>query len=159
MSDRHAVCMVSGCVAPSPWLTRTTYAPINVKPQGGGGGADPGKFDIFTRARVKFPTPGHLENVKFPPLGTAFCPKQVGRSCVKFPTPGQNLNFKIPAQGKAHRVNFPWVACPPPWGLTLIGALMQTYVYFNQSFFSFLFNILFSHDSFCLPLFYCIVNY
>ena len=36
----------------------------------------PGEFDIFTRARVN-PTPGHLENVEFPPLGTAFCPKQV----------------------------------------------------------------------------------
>ena len=44
---------------------------------GGGGGADPGEFDIFTRAWVKFPTPGHLENVKFPALGTAFYPKQV----------------------------------------------------------------------------------
>ena len=56
------------------------YAPINVKPQagwGGGGRADVGEFDSFTRARVKFPTPGHLENVKFPPLGTAFCPKRV----------------------------------------------------------------------------------
>ena len=46
-------------------------------PRMGGGEADPGEFDIFMRARVKFPTPGHLENVKFPPLGTAFCPKQV----------------------------------------------------------------------------------
>ena len=36
---------------------------------GGGGGADPGDFDIFMEARVKFPTPGHLGNVKFPPLG------------------------------------------------------------------------------------------
>ena len=59
-----------------------TYARINVKPRGGGGGAgggqaDPGEFDMFTRARVKFPSPGHLENVKFPPLGTAFCPKEV----------------------------------------------------------------------------------
>ena len=44
---------------------------------GGGGWPDPGEFDIFTRARVKFSTPGHLQNVKFPPLGTAFCPKQV----------------------------------------------------------------------------------
>ena len=44
---------------------------------GWGEGADPGEFDIFTRARVKFPTPGLLENVKFPPVGTAFCPKQV----------------------------------------------------------------------------------
>ena len=51
-------------------------APINVKPQGGGQ-ADPGEFYIFTRARVKFHTPGHLENVKLPPLVTAFCPKQV----------------------------------------------------------------------------------
>ena len=34
---------------------------------GGGGGADPGEFDIFMEARVKFPTPRHLMNVKFPP--------------------------------------------------------------------------------------------
>ena len=46
-------------------------APINVKPQGGGGGgrADPGEFDILMEARVKFPTPRHLLNVNFPPLG------------------------------------------------------------------------------------------
>ena len=46
-----------------------SYAPINVKPQGGGGGADPGEFDILMEARVKFPTPRHLLNVNFPPLG------------------------------------------------------------------------------------------
>ena len=28
------------------------------------GGADPGEFDIFTRARVRLPTLEHLENVK-----------------------------------------------------------------------------------------------
>ena len=46
-------------------------APINVKPQGGGGEgrADPGEFDILMAARVKFPTPRHLLNVNFPPLG------------------------------------------------------------------------------------------
>ena len=58
---------------------KLSNAPINVKPQGGGGGgqADPGEFYIFTREGVKFPTPEHLENVKFPLLGTAFCLKQV----------------------------------------------------------------------------------
>ena len=47
------------------------YAPINVKPQGGGGGGrtDPGEFEILMEARVKFPTPRHLLNVNFPPLG------------------------------------------------------------------------------------------
>ena len=44
----------------------TKLTPINVKPQGRGWQADPGEFDIFTRARVKFPS-----------QGTAFCPKQV----------------------------------------------------------------------------------
>ena len=46
-------------------------APINVKPQGGGGGgrSDPGEFDILMAARVKFPTLRHLLNVNFPPLG------------------------------------------------------------------------------------------
>ena len=47
-----------------------SYAPINVKPQGGGRGADTGEFDIFKEARVQFPTPRHLLNFKFPPLGT-----------------------------------------------------------------------------------------
>ena len=47
---------------------------------------------------------------------------------VKFPTLGQRLNVKIPTQGKARSVNFSWVARPPPsppWGLTLIGALIS----------------------------------
>ena len=39
-------------------------------------------------------------------------------------------HVKFPTLGKARSVNFPWVArppSPPPWGLTLIGALsMQT---------------------------------
>ena len=48
-----------------------------LSPRVGGGGADPGEFDIFTKARVKFSTPEHLVNVKFPSLGNCFCPKQV----------------------------------------------------------------------------------
>ena len=48
------------------------YAPINVKPQGGGGGAIPGESDIFKDARVNFPTPGHHLSIKFPPLGYPF---------------------------------------------------------------------------------------
>ena len=45
------------------------------------------------------------------------------RPC-QIPDPGQRLNVKIPTQGEALSVNFPWVARPPPpWGLTLIGAL------------------------------------
>ena len=87
------------------------YAPINVNPQGGGRG-DPGKFDIFTRARVKFPTPEHLENVKFQPLGTAFCPKQfVGMSNSR--PLGQNPNVKIPTQEKARQVNYQLVTRAP----------------------------------------------
>ena len=38
---------------------------------------------------------------------------------VKFPTLGQRLNVKIPTQEKAHSVNFPWVAPPPPLTLGL----------------------------------------
>ena len=77
-----------------------------------GGWADPGEFDILMEARVKFPTPRHLLNVNFPPL------LQLMEMC------RQRLNVKIPTQGKAHSVNFPWVACPPPppWGLILIDA-------------------------------------
>ena len=70
---------------------------------GGGGGAgraDPVDFDIFMEAKVKFPTPGHLGNVKFPPLRDfvllATCLK-----VVKFPTQGQRSTVKIPTQGKA----------------------------------------------------------
>ena len=38
------------------------------------GESDPGDFDIFIEVRVKFPTPGHLVNVKFPhPSGKFFC--------------------------------------------------------------------------------------
>ena len=43
-----------------------------------GGRADPGDFDIFIEARVKFPTPGHLVNVKFPhPSGKCSCKRHV----------------------------------------------------------------------------------
>ena len=76
----------------------TKLTPINVKPQGRGGWqADPGEFDIFTRARVKFPTPGHLQNVKFPSQGTAFCPKQVVAMSNSRP------------QGRT------WMSKSPPW--------------------------------------------
>ena len=54
-------------------LRRISKTPVNVKPKGGGR-ADPGEFDVFMEARVKFPTPPphpprHLLNVNFPPLG------------------------------------------------------------------------------------------
>lgn len=47
---------------------------------GGGGGegrAELGELDIFTWAKVKLPTPGHLVDVKFPTLGNLFIPIQV----------------------------------------------------------------------------------
>ena len=67
----------------------SSYAPINIKPQdgGGGGGAYPGEFDIFRKARVKFPTPGQLMNVKFQPQGSES--QIVGAPCM----------FKIFTQG------------------------------------------------------------
>ena len=40
------------------------YAPINVKPAGGGGGIGRG-FDIFQNIGVKFPTPGQKCDVKY----------------------------------------------------------------------------------------------
>ncbi len=41
-------------------------APVNVEPQGGGGGGGETQWVFtFLEARVKFPTPGHLVNVKF----------------------------------------------------------------------------------------------
>ena len=70
------------------------YARINVKPQGGGGGggAIPGEFDIFMEARVKFPAPGQLMNVKFQPLVSNFSSESqiIGALCM----------FKISTQGK-----------------------------------------------------------
>ena len=45
---------------------------LSPKVGGGGGGVvgvDPGEFNIFMEARVKFPIPRHLLNVNFPPLG------------------------------------------------------------------------------------------
>ena len=74
---------------------------------GGGGQAEPGEFDIFTRARVKFPSPGPPRKCQIPTPRYRFLPK-TGHSYVKFPTPEQNPNVKIPTQGKARRVNFPW---------------------------------------------------
>ena len=48
-------------------MTRQRTAARETRVGGGGGRADPGEFDIFMEARVKFPTPRHLMNVKFPP--------------------------------------------------------------------------------------------
>lgn len=44
---------------------------------GGEGRAELVELDIFTWAKVKLPTPGHLVDVKFPTLGNLFCPIQV----------------------------------------------------------------------------------
>ena len=79
---------------------------------GGGGRSDPGEFDIFTRARVKFPAPGHLGNGTFPPLGTAFCPKQVVATVqyvkyVKFLTPRAEPECQNPHPGNSSPSQFP----------------------------------------------------
>ena len=83
------------------------YAPINVKPQGGGGGgrADPGDFDIFMEAKVKFPTPGHLGNVKFPPLEDFV----LLATCLssQIPDPGTALNRQNPDPGESWLSQFP----------------------------------------------------
>ena len=50
-------------------LNKTRTA-INTNDISGSGWADPGEFDILMEARLKFPTPRHLLNVNFPPLGT-----------------------------------------------------------------------------------------
>jgi len=61
------------------------------------------EFDIFMEARVKFPTPKHLLNVKFPPLGDLLAGLSVFQDGghVKFPALGQRLSVQIPPQGKA----------------------------------------------------------
>ena len=40
--------------------------PSMLSPRVGGGGADPGEFDILIEASAKFSTPRHLQTVKFP---------------------------------------------------------------------------------------------
>ena len=77
-------------------------APINVKPQDGGG-ATPGEFDIFREAKVKFPTPRKLINIKYQSLEKLYLCKS------RAP-----FMFKIPTQGRVLYVNFPWVALSPP---------------------------------------------
>lgn len=53
------------------------YQILNIKPQGergvgggGGGGETQENLTFFTEPRVKFPTPGHLVNIKILPLNT-----------------------------------------------------------------------------------------
>ena len=77
---------------------------------GGGGGADPGDFDIFMEAKVKLPTPGHLENVKFPPLGDFV----LLATCLsgQIPDPGAALNCQNPNPGESWLSQFP-VGSPP----------------------------------------------
>ena len=83
---------------------------------GGGGAADPGDFDIFMEAKVKFPTPGHLGNVKFPPLGDFV----LLATCLssQIPDPGATLNCQNPDPGESWLSQFPVGSPPPPppWG-------------------------------------------
>ena len=77
---------------------------------GGGGGADPGDFDIFMEAKVKFPTPGHLGNVKFPPLGDFV----LLATCLssQIPDPGAALNCQNPDLGESWLSQFPVGSLP-----------------------------------------------
>lgn len=71
-------------------------------------GADPGEFDIFVKARVKFPTPRHLLNVlapiwplsEFPTLGQI--PNSGATRKCQNPYPGEGTLRQIP------------VSSPPP---------------------------------------------
>ena len=74
---------------------------------GGRGQADPGDFDIFMKARVKFPTPGHLGNVKFLPLGDFV----LLATCLSSQIPA--LNCQNPEPGESWLSQFP-VGSPPP---------------------------------------------
>ena len=63
-------------------------------------------------ARVKFPTPGHLGNVKFPPLGyfvllATYLSSQI-------PDPGAALNCQNPDPGESWLSQFPVGSPPPP---------------------------------------------
>ncbi len=87
---------------------------------GWGGGDNPRGIGNLLKSRVEFPTPGHLENVKF-----HICP-------LKFLTQQTILDVKIPTLGELHDVKFLWVARPPTppppppsSGKPLIGALTQ----------------------------------
>jgi len=83
-----------------------------LSPRVGGGQADPGDFDIFIEARVKFPTPGHLVNVKFPhPSGKFFCKRHV---LEQIPDPGAVLKCQNPVPGESCLSQNP-VGSPPPY--------------------------------------------
>ena len=95
------------------------YAPINVKPQGRGRGwGDPGDFDIFMEARVKFLTPGHLGNVKFPLLGDFV----LLATCLssQIPDPRAAFNCQNPDPGESWPSQFPVGSpLPPTLGLNI----------------------------------------
>ena len=63
---------------------------------------------------VKFPTPGHLQNVEFSPLGTALCPKQV--LAMSNSRPQGRARRQNPHPEKSAFSQFPVCSLPPqPW--------------------------------------------
>lgn len=104
-------------------LKNKHYAPINVKPQGGegAGAADQGDLTFSREPESNCPH-GHRENVKFP-LGTAFCPKQVVAMSNSRHQDRTRMSKSPPTEISPSQ--FPVGSRPPPWGLTLVGALAQ----------------------------------
>ena len=81
------------------------------------GGQTQGIFTFSWKPESNSPPQGTQGMSNSHPWGILFCLSN------QIPTKGQHSTVKIPTQGKAGWVNFPWVAPPPPWGKTLLGAL------------------------------------
>ena len=80
-------------------------------------GSPEGDFDIFMEAKLKFPTPGQLGNVKFPLLGDFV----LLATCLssQIPDSGAALNCQNPDPGESWLSQFPLGSPPPPfppWG-------------------------------------------
>ena len=81
-----------------------------LSPRVGGAGRTRGIWH-FHESQSQIPHPWAPRKCRLPTPGYRFSLK-AGLSYVKFPIPGQKPNVRIPTQGKARRVNFPWVVRP-----------------------------------------------
>ena len=78
-------------------------------------------------ARVKFPTPRYLRNVKFPPLGDFV----LLATCLssQIPDPGAALNCQNPDPGESWLNQFPVGSPPPPTlGLNIDRCIISEHV-------------------------------
>ena len=124
-SDRAIAWHSYWCVNSSAMIAYIYFMYLSMLTPGWGGAGRPRGIWHFHESQSQISHPRAPRKCQIPTSRYCFLPK-TSRSYLKFPTPGQKPNVKIPTQGKARRVNFPWIARPPPpppWGLSLIGAL------------------------------------